>query len=308
MILLRFQHQASSIIPLSFAQILRLDFPYVLPYTTLISPPDLNARLADSNWVVIDCRFSLGEADYGKHGYAESHIPGACYADLDKDLSGPIVPGTTGRHPLPELSAFVDCLNRWGIGNDSQVVAYDDMGGPFAARLWWMLRWLGHEAVAVLDGGWPAWLKSGFPTNSTPCQPAQTDFTPHLQKALLASAEEVLDAINRPETTLVDARAEERFAGRNEPLDPVAGHIPSAVCFPWTGNLDEEKKFLPVSALRDRFAAFSDTPQLISYCGSGVTGAHNALAITHAGYPIPRLYAGSWSEWITDPSRPIATE
>ena len=274
-------------------------------YNTLISVDELAQKLNAPRYVVIDCRFSLQGPEVGRQHYEQGHIAGACYAHLDADLSGPIIPGQTGRHPLPDVSTFAQTLGRWGIDAQSQVIAYDDMGGPFAARFWWMLKWLGHEKVAVLDGGWPVWLAAGHPTSIDACKPTTTTFVPHLQDHLLVTASDIEHADS--DILLVDARAEERHAGRHEPLDPVAGHIPSAVCYPWAANLDADKHFLEKAQLRDRFQEVAESPGAICYCGSGVTAAHNALAIVHAGYPMPRLYAGSWSEWITDPSRPVAT-
>lgn len=275
-----------------------------MSFTTLISTADLAAHLNTSNWVVLDCRFAITDTEKGRQAYKASHIAGARYAHLDEDLSGEIIPGTTGRHPLPLIDDFVAQLGHWGITNNAQVIAYDDMGGPFAARLWWMLKWLGHENVAVLDGGWPMWLADGFPVNDAiPAIHAET-YVPNLQTALLADVSAVEDATHDGATCLIDARATARFEGKEEPLDPVAGHIPSAQSFPWQANLDEQKRFLKPSLLKARFEGI-DTSRCISYCGSGVTAAHNLLAIAHAGLPLPKLYAGSWSHWITNPDRPI---
>ena len=273
--------------------------------SNLQSHQDLADRLDDPNLVIIDCRFALGDTEAGRKAYAESHLHGAVYAHLDEDLSGPIVPGKTGRHPLPDPSVFAEKLGSWGIDDSVHVVAYDNMGSPFAARLWWMLKWMGHDAVSVLDGGWPAWVEAGLPTSTEIHTPTPRTFSARPQHELLATARDVEAAIGN--ATLIDARGEERFAGRNEPLDPVAGHIPSAICYPWAGNLDERKHFLPAEKLRERFADLENADAPILYCGSGVTAAHNALAIVLAGFPLPRLYAGSWSEWITDPGRPIDT-
>ncbi len=277
-----------------------------MTYTTLISTEELAALLNSPNWVFVDCRFSLKDKQQGRNDYLAGHIPSARYAHLDNDLSGEIIPGTTGRHPLPEIDAFAAKLGSWGIDNTTQVVAYDDMGGAIAARLWVMLKWLGHEAVAVLDGGWQKWVAENKPIESQTIESQARSFKPNLQTDLIVDASAVASAVEDAHVCLVDARAAERYAGIHEPLDPVAGHIPSALSYPWQENLDENKCFHPPETLLKRFEALSSTP-IIAYCGSGVTAAHNMLAITHAGLPMPRLYAGSWSHWITLPNHIVAT-
>jgi len=259
--------------------------------------------LGTSQLCIVDCRASLQNAAAGKQAYAKGHLPGARFADLLDDLSGPIVPGTTGRHPLPELEKFVGKLRRWGIATTSQVVVYDDAAGAFAARLWWMLRWLGHDAVAVLDGGFSGWVAEGRAVTSDLPTVAHGNFAPHIRPELLVTSAELMQSATRK---LFDARAPERFRGDVEPIDPVAGHIPGAVNLPFAENL-EGGRFRPPSELRESFArALDGTPpeQAIVYCGSGVTACHDLVAFAHAGLPLPRLYAGSWSEWITDPARP----
>jgi thiosulfate/3-mercaptopyruvate sulfurtransferase len=282
-----------------------------MDYTTLITVDALAAHLGQPDWVVVDCRFALSEPERGRQDYLQAHIPGAVYAHLNEDLAGPVVPGQTGRHPLPQPEAVVAKLGHWGIGDGVQVVAYDDTGGAIAAaRLWWMLRWLGHDAVAVLDGGWPAWLAAGRPVTSGAEHRPPRPFTPHIRPALLVSAAEV-DALRTDAGYRVfDVRTADRYRGENETIDPVAGHIPGAVSAPYGANLDATGHFLPPDALQARLAPLlGDVPaeQSVSYCGSGVTAAHNLLALAHAGLGNGRLYAGSWSEWITDPARPIAT-
>lgn len=272
----------------------------------IITTEQLAAHLNDPSWVIIDCRFALAATGQGASAYAEGHIPGARYAHLDNDLSGKIIPGVTGRHPLPDIDTFAAKLGAWGIDNNTTVVAYDDMGGPFAARLWSMLYWLGHQNVAVLDGGWPQWVAESRPTSTVPPSPEKKTFIPNPASDFLADVQEVEAVTRHRQLQLIDARAYERFAGETEPIDPVAGHIPSAVCYPWTENLDENKRFRSPEALRSRFKDIN-TAAAIAYCGSGVTAAHNLLAIAHAGLPLPRLYAGSWSEWIVAPDREIAT-
>ncbi|MEM8485176.1 MAG: sulfurtransferase [Bacteroidota bacterium] len=274
-------------------------------YQTLVSVQALGQNLTNPNWIVVDCRFSLKDTEQGRRAYSEGHIPGARYAHLDDDLSGSIIPGQTGRHPFPEPAQFAAKLGSWGIRTDTQVIAYDDMGGAIAARLWIMLRWLGHNNVAVLDGGWPAWLAADLPSESDTPAITPTVFTPTTQKAMLANTEAVEQATTNDNICLLDARAAARYAGEHEPIDPVAGHIPSALSFPWADNLGPDGHFRSADELRTRFAAV-DTGNSISYCGSGVTAAHNLLAIAHAGLPSPRLYHGSWSAWITDSHHKIA--
>lgn len=282
-----------------------------MAYETLITTTEVARHLADPNWAIVDCRFALDDTEQGRRAYQEAHIPGAVYAHLDEDLSGPIVPDQTGRHPLPDVETFADTLSAWGIGNDSQVVAYDDRGGAIAARLWWMLRWVGHDAVAVLDGGWPRWRDQARPTRSGVERPVVADFIPHSRPHLLVSGQEVAERLGDPALLLVDARSPDRFRGENETLDAVAGHIPGAVNAFYGRNLDEEGGFLPAAELRRRYRTLLDDKgpeQAVVYCGSGVTAAHDLLALRHAGLGDAILYAGSWSEWITDPERPVATQ
>lgn len=277
-------------------------------YDTLIDAATLNAHCADPNWVIVDCRFNLADTEAGRRAYRESHIPGARYAHLDRDLSSPITPAT-GRHPLPDPVRLAHILGEWGIGPNTQVVAYDDMGGMLAAaRLWWLLRWLGHRAGAVLDRGLPAWRQANLPlTAELPAaQPIRFDAKPDDQQWL--TAEQVL-ALS-PEEVLLDARGAARYRGEMEPMDPIAGHIPGAVNVPADGNLTPDGYFLPPAELRGRFAAVlgGRLPSAVVHsCGSGVTACHNLLAMEVAGLNGSRLYAGSWSEWIRDPARPIAT-
>jgi thiosulfate/3-mercaptopyruvate sulfurtransferase len=271
----------------------------------VISPADLAERLRDSRLCIVDCRASLQDPAAGRHAYAKAHLPGARFADLLDDLSGPIVAGKTGRHPLPELDRFVAKVRRWGIGMSSQVVAYDDAAGAFAARLWWMLRWLGHDDVAVLDGGYSAWVAERRPVTADLPTVAHGNFVPRARPELLVSTTE-LAAPQSIAQKLFDARAPERFRGDVEPIDPVAGHIPGAVNLPFADNL-RDGRFRSPAELRERFAqALGDSApeRAVVYCGSGVTACHDVLAFAHAGLPLPRLYAGSWSEWITDPARP----
>jgi len=274
-------------------------------FSAVISSAELAACLAEPNLRVVDCRASLQNVAAGRELYRQSHVPRAQFADLLEDLSGPIVAGKTGRHPLPDVDAFVSKLRGWGIGVGTQVVVYDDAGGAFAARLWWMLRWLGHDAVAVLDGGFPAWVAEGRPVTDEVETPPPGNFVARPRAELLVTAQE-LAAPESVARKLFDARAPERYRGDVEPIDPVAGHIPGAVNLPFAENL-RDGRFLLAAELRQRLAAALDgaTPETsVVYCGSGVTACHDILAFAHAGLPLPRLYAGSWSEWITDSSRP----
>lgn len=281
-----------------------------MPFTTLISTAECANHLEDAEWAIIDCRSTLGDAERGRRDYLIGHIPGALFADLEHDLSGPIVLGVTGRHPLPEIDEVVRTFSAWGIDERVQVVVYDDSGGMMAARLWWMLRWLGHSAVAVLDGGWPSWQSEQRPArDAVETRPART-FVAHPRPELLAGVAEVAGLGDNPSVRLVDSRAVERYRGEVEPIDTQAGHIPGAVCAPYAANLRPDGTFLPAEELRTRFDPLlgnEPATSAIFYCGSGVSAAHNLLALVHAGLGDARLYAGSWSEWITDPARPIAT-
>ena len=281
-------------------------------YQTLIGVDSLAELLGGPRLAVIDCRFDLMNLEAGKQAYLKAHIPGARYADLDRDLSAPVGPDT-GRHPLPSPEAFASRLGAMGIGDDTQVIAYDEVNGSFAARLWWMLRWLGHGAVAVLDGGFKAWTTRGGALESG--QPAfrPEHFTPRIDANAVAtpvlSTAELEHALRDSKTLLVDARAAERYAGTVEPIDSVAGHIPGAVNHPFTANLADDGRFLPAAELKRRWQerlANRDATNLVAMCGSGVTACHNLLSLEAAGLTGGKLYAGSWSEWIRDPRRPVA--
>lgn len=279
-------------------------------YSTLISAADLAPHVGDTDWAIIDCRFSLADTERGRVAYQEAHIPGALYAHLDEDLSGLITPGKTGRHPLPPVDTFAQTLSTWGIDASIQVIGYDDFGGAIASRLWWMLRWLGHDAIAVLNGGWPAWLGNSLPTSSNKEKRTPRTFSPQSRPEMIADVEEVATLHKDPTSCLIDARAAARYRGDHEPIDPIAGHIPGAMSAPFADNLDADGFFLSPEKLRTRFESVLEDhspEQAVSYCGSGVTGAHNLLALAHAGLDGARLYPGSWSHWITDPNRPIAT-
>ena len=279
-----------------------------MPYTTLISIADLATHLDDAGWVICDCRHDLADTEAGRRAYAESHIPGARFVHLDEDLSAPKT-GRNGRHPLPDPDAFARRLGELGIDGSKQVVAYDASGGPYAARLWWMLRWLGHDAVAALDGGWNAWAKAGNPVTARLPAIKATSFTAHPREGLARDAKSIAAGIGKPVPLLIDARAPNRYRGENETLDPVAGHIPGAANRFFQLNLDAGGSFKPPSALRQEFEALIGAkapPDIVHYCGSGVTACHNLLAMEIAGLSGSRLYAGSWSEWCSDSSRPVA--
>jgi thiosulfate/3-mercaptopyruvate sulfurtransferase len=276
-------------------------------YTTLLSPSELSPHLADSAWLVVDCRFSLANPGLGRQSYLQAHIPRAVYAHLDDDLSGPKIPGVTGRHPLPSSEAAAQMFSRLGINPGMQVVAYDDMGGALAAaRLWWMLRWLGHNTVAILDGGWQRWQAEGYPTQGGNETREPGEFIPRERPEQVTTAQDILAIRHDPNHCLLDARSAERYRGENETIDPVAGHIPGAVSAPFSENLTAAGIFRPAEQLRAHYQALLDNvpaQNAVCYCGSGVSAAHDILAIVHAGLGEARLYAGSWSEWITDPAR-----
>lgn len=276
----------------------------------LVSVEELAAHLDDPSWRVFDCRFDLKNTDYGQQVYAKGHIPGALYLHLDRDLSGPQT-GTNGRHPLPAVEDFVARMSSCGVGPDTQVVAYDNEGGIFASRLWWMLRfWLGHDKVALLDGGLPGWRRAKLPleTEARTIPPAQ--FVAQARDVQV-DTDYVLHHLRAPDMLLIDARGEDRYAGENETLDPVAGHIPGALNRFYFDNLDDAGCFFkPADELRAEFTDLldgRDPRTVVQQCGSGVTACHNLLAMEIAGLPGSKLYVGSWSEWCSDPSRPVAT-
>jgi thiosulfate/3-mercaptopyruvate sulfurtransferase len=278
-------------------------------FTTLLDPVTLERHLGDSQWAVIDCRFDLTAPARGEQLYLEGHIPGARYAHLDRDLSGAKT-DANGRHPLPTAEEMRERFGALGIGPDKQVVAYDADNGMYAARLWWMLRYMGHDAVAVLDGGYARWVREGHDVRGGPERWAPAAFagTPRSDWRLDATA--VLAGLDDPARVLVDARAEPRFRGESETLDRKAGHIPGARSFFFQRNLADDRTFKSPTEIRDEWASVlgATTPeQVVMYCGSGVTACHNLLALEHAGLPGARLYPGSWSEWSSDPNRPIET-
>ncbi|WP_058543279.1 sulfurtransferase [Pseudomonas fluorescens] len=281
-----------------------------MPIAQLISPQALEERRSQPGLVILDCRFALEDPDYGQRSYAEGHIADASFADLERDLSGAVIKGVTGRHPLPEPEALIERFKAWGIDNDSDVVLYDDGPGAYAARGWWLLAWLGkRDGVYILDGGLKAWHAAGLPLSLDPPQNSRGTFSGAPDASLMVSAQALQQRLGQSDMTLLDARALPRFKGEVEPIDPVAGHIPGARCAAFTDNLGADGRFLPADQLKQRFAeklGERSPTDLVAYCGSGVTACHNLFALCLAGYPLGRLYAGSWSEWINDPQRPLA--
>jgi thiosulfate/3-mercaptopyruvate sulfurtransferase len=276
---------------------------------TLIDAEALADRLGDPRLRLFDCRFDLARPDDGRVRYLEAHLPGAVHADLNRDLAAPGT-STSGRHPLPAPAAFEARLRSWGVNADSPVVAYDDGNGMYAARLWWMLRWLGHDEVAVLDGGLRRWLKLGLPVTDDVPQPAAGDFVARPRTSMAVDAAAVLDASADPRARILDARAPERYRGEVEPIDAVAGHVPGARNHPFVLSLGGDGRFLAPDALREAFVRSLDgvpPARTIAMCGSGVTACHLLLALEHARLPGALLYPGSWSEWSSDPSRPVRT-
>jgi thiosulfate/3-mercaptopyruvate sulfurtransferase len=285
-------------------------------YTTLIEPAALATHLEDPSWVVIDCRHDLMNLAAGREAYAAGHIPGAVFADMETGLSGEkrgADGAFRGRHPLPDRDAFIELLRTWGVNSNSQVVAYDAHGGMFASRLWWMLRWVGHDAVAVLDGGLPAWQSAQLPVTSDAPAPRARG-TIALRESLVTTVDvgQVLKSVEQRVEhggfTIIDARAPDRFRGENETIDPVGGHIPFATNRFFKDNLQPDGRFKTPEQLKTELgAALGDAKNAISQCGSGVTACHNLLALEVAGMPGAALYPGSWSEWCADPARPVAT-
>jgi thiosulfate/3-mercaptopyruvate sulfurtransferase len=275
----------------------------------LVTAEELATHVGDPGWRIFDCRHDLQNTEYGALAYAKGHIPGALHLHLDRDLSGAKT-GGNGRHPLPEAAAFAVRMGDCGVGAETRVVAYDNEGGIFAARLWWMLRWLGHDKVALLDGGLPGWRRAKQPlVTEVPVFPPAV--FPVRTRPLAVDAGYVVARLQSPALLLVDARAPERFSGEEETLDPVGGHIPGAVNRFYFDNLDDAGcYFKPAGELRAEFEqllAGRNPATVVQQCGSGVTACHNLLAMEIAGLTGSRLYPGSWSEWCADPARPIAT-
>ena len=272
-------------------------------YNTLIEAGTVYKHLAGPDWTFVDCQYDLADKNAGYRSYLAGHIPGAVYASLHKDLSGQ--PDTDcGRHPVPSRGALETTFSTMGISNHKQVVAYDNSGGTFAARLWWLLNYAGHTRVAVLDGGLNAWKQAGYDLKNSEEHAVMGSFKAVLNGAALVRLNEVATV-----PRLIDSRDPDRYAGKTEPIDSVAGHIPGAINHFWKNNLDGQGKFLAPErlgqALREVYSG-TRAEDVVFYCGSGVSACHNLLAAVHAGYPLPGLYAGSWSEWCSDSSRPVA--
>ncbi|MES2162092.1 MAG: sulfurtransferase [Pseudomonadota bacterium] len=280
-------------------------------HTTLISAAELSQHLTDDNWVILDCRHDLMNPNAGRDGFAIGHIQNAQFANIDSDLSGAKQGADgkfRGRHPLPERAALIETLRGWGINDGTQVVAYDAHGGMFAARLWWLLRWVGHPAVAVLDGGLAAWQSQGLPMVTPVVSRARGTLHEQPSLAPTVSVEDVVANLATQARIVVDARAADRYRGENETIDPVGGHIPGARNRFFKDNLSADGRFKDAAQLKQEFAPlFASAPQAIMQCGSGVTACHNLLALEVAGLSGAALYPGSWSEWCADPARPVAT-
>lgn len=280
-------------------------------YTTLIDAVSLSQHLADDKWIILDCRHDLMNPAYGRDAFAAGHIQNAQFAGIDDDLSGAKQGADgefRGRHPLPDRATLVETLRRFGIDDDTQVVAYDAHGGMYAARLWWLLRWIGHEAVAVLDGGLAAWEAAGLPLVTPVAERAAGTITERKTLTQMVNVADVVANLATQARTVVDARANDRFRGENETIDPVGGHIPGARNRFFKDNLQADGRFKPAEQLKQDFAPLFNSPdKAIMQCGSGVTACHNLLAMEIAGLPGAALYPGSWSEWCASPTRPIAT-
>jgi thiosulfate/3-mercaptopyruvate sulfurtransferase len=282
--------------------------PIGTPYTALVSTDLLFDHLQDPDWIIFDCRFDLMNPGWGLHDYQKHHIPGAIYAHLNDELAGPIQT-TTGRHPFPKPEHWVETLSNWGVNPGKQVVIYDSSGGSNAARMWWMLRWIGLTRAAVLDGGLDAWLRDSRPQAAGIEIGKPTWFFGRPNPKLLVKTNEVDRIRLDPQHILIDARSPVRFRGEQETIDAAAGHIPGAINHFYGDNLTPDGKFLSPEILREKYLSLLHglPPQnAVIYCGSGVTSCHVLLALEAAGLPGARLYPGSWSEWIRDPQRPIA--
>jgi thiosulfate/3-mercaptopyruvate sulfurtransferase len=275
----------------------------------LVTAEELAKHLDDPKWLVFDTRHDLMDVGKGREAYAAGHVPGAYFLHVDDDLSGPKT-GKNGRHPLPDLATFAATMNECGVAPGTQVVVYDDLSGNFAVRLWWMLRWLGHDRVALLDGGYPQWEREKRPVTKEVPPPRKGTFVPRPHLGATVDRHYVDRFRQDAAVRLIDARAAERFKGLQEPIDPVAGHIPGAVNRFWQKNLSPDGRFKAPEQLKRELTEFLGTAspaQTVHMCGSGVTACHNIFALELAGLPGGRLYPGSWSEWCADPARPIAT-
>lgn len=273
---------------------------------SIVSPKWLSEHLQESNLIIVDCRFALGQSESGRKAYQEDHIPGAYYLDLEQDLSGP-VREHGGRHPLPDLGTLSMHFGSIGIGEGAVVVAYDDQGGVMASRLWWLLQFLNHKEVYVLDQGYSNWKSEGYPvTDQVPTTVETRIFSPKVQRQMLASVEEVRDKLGTTGMVLIDSREPRRYLGIEEPIDPVAGHIPGARNYFWKDTLTAAGAWGSAERQAERFNAINQEDEIIVYCGSGVSACPNVIALQEAGYPKVKLYSGSWSDWISYEGNPVA--
>ncbi len=280
-----------------------------MSFETIISVAELNNNLTNKDWFVFDCRFLLKDPAGGLKKFNQGHIPGAQFADMDKDLSSAATP-TSGRHPLPEPNELIVKLQNWGVNNSSQIICYDDISGAFAARMWWLLKWLGHSHVAVLDGGIDKWTANGLALDTQVQTRSKGLFSGTPNSEMWVDIDFVQQQLEQDNINLLDARSSERFTAKDVETDPVPGHIPGAINFPFSGNVSKQGEFLSTNELQKRFAEMftgDNGKEVVNMCGSGVTACHNLLAMNIAGLPMTRLYVGSWSEWIKEKSRPVAT-
>ena len=280
-----------------------------MAYQTIISVEELNSNLNNKDWFIFDCRFILKEPEGGLKKFNQGHIPGAQFADMDKDLASAVTT-TSGRHPLPDPNEFINKLQNWGVNNSSQVICYDDLSGAFAARMWWLLKWVGHNDVAVLDDGIDKWTSNSLTLETNVQARPKGSFNGQANNDMWVDINFVQQQLNQNKINLLDARSSERFTAKDSKTDPVAGHVPGALSFPFADNLSKQSIFLPSDELHKRFEPMfedSQNREVINMCGSGVTACHNLLAMSIAGFPMTRLYVGSWSEWIKDEARPVAT-
>jgi len=280
-----------------------------MSYKTIISEKVLKNNINNKDFIIFDTRCDIKDRGYGIDSYTEGHIENSIFVDVDTDLASEKQQGT-GRHPLPDIDTFCEKLSHWGMDNNKQVVIYDDAGGAFAGRLWWMMKWLGHDDVAVLDGGLNSWVKNGNKLTTSPTIFEKSYFEPNVNNNLIASIKDVEEAQYAMNTILIDARSKERYDGISDPVDPIAGHVPGAICHPLGTNLDRTGNFKTKEELKHNFDKISNElkeKDIISMCGSGITACHNILALELIGIKNVKLYVGSWSEWITDPNRTVVT-
>ena len=278
-----------------------------MTYQTIISAEELYKNINNQNWFIFDCRFSLSNPTEGETKFNQAHLPTAQFVNMDKDLASAITP-KTGRHPLPDPEVFIQKLQSWGVSNSSQVICYDDLSGAFAARMWWLLKWLGHDDVAVLDGGIDKWNERDLPLETDVQTRTEGTFSGQANHNMWVKVDYVQQQLTLSKINLIDARTKERFTADDSKTDPVPGHVPGAMSYPFSENLSKQGVFLSKSELSERFVNLyaDEQKEVISMCGSGITACHNLLAMRVAGLPMARLYAGSWSEWIKEKSRPVA--